>query len=157
MLINICYLLMSGFKSNSFATIGQIGTMLLIAVGFLAYVIWRFNPVFQLPQKKAALAPEPVTADEAEAAEDYNENDDLDDEEEEEVSVVTANALKGNAGMMNDVPDQSPQFNHELTIVEREAEPIAAPVKPAKKVEAPLPLTVAPLPEEVIAAPVVIQ
>ncbi|HSN61617.1 MAG TPA: DNA translocase FtsK, partial [Ferruginibacter sp.] len=39
--------------------------------------------------------------------------------------TIKANALKGNAGMMNDVPDQSPKFNHELTIIEKAEEPIA--------------------------------
>ena len=41
-------------KDYLFKTIGGIGTILLISVAFLIYVIWRFNPSFQVGQKKAA-------------------------------------------------------------------------------------------------------
>jgi S-DNA-T family DNA segregation ATPase FtsK/SpoIIIE len=32
--------------------IGDVGTALLLAVAVLSYIIWRFNPVFKLPQKR---------------------------------------------------------------------------------------------------------
>ena len=36
-------------KDWMYKTIGQIGTIGVIAVSFLAYVIWRFNPDFKIP------------------------------------------------------------------------------------------------------------
>ena len=39
-----------------YKTIGQIGTIAILAVAVLSYVIWRFNPVFKLPAKKTAYA-----------------------------------------------------------------------------------------------------
>ena len=35
-----------------YKTIGEIGTIAVLAVSVLAYIIWRFNPVFKLPSKK---------------------------------------------------------------------------------------------------------
>src|SRR5207249_2340876 len=35
-----------------FTTIGEIGTIGVLAVAALSYIIWRFNPVFKLPSKK---------------------------------------------------------------------------------------------------------
>ncbi len=99
-------------KDYLFKTIGKIGTIAVLAVSFLAYIIWRFNPSFSLPEKKIAVAgiEEPAAA--------------VGDKEETEISgenleTNAVNAMKG-AGRMGDVPDQSPAFNHELTIVERE-------------------------------------
>ena len=46
-------------------TLGKIGTSALLVVAGLAYVIWRFNPVFhapKLPKRKAADIPQPVPA-----------------------------------------------------------------------------------------------
>ncbi|MBC7866605.1 MAG: DNA translocase FtsK 4TM domain-containing protein [Gloeobacteraceae cyanobacterium ES-bin-316] len=107
-------------KEYLFKTIGGIGTILLISVCFLAYVIWRFNPSFNLSQKKASGISE-VSADSSMV--DYPESNTEDDEELAVMPTnAKSNALKGNAGRMNDVPDQSPAFNHELTIVEREEE-----------------------------------
>ncbi len=54
---------------------------------------------------------------------------------------------------MNDVPDQSPQFNHELTIVEKEEEPVRKPVP--EKLEA-LPVFPVEEPEPEIIKPIVL-
>ena len=117
-------------KDYLFKTIGGIGTILLISVAFLIYVIWRFNPSFQVGQKKAASV---VDSGEASiqpviAVEEVDE----DDSGVPSTLSPALNGLKGNTGRMNDVPDQSPQFNHELTIVEREEE---APLRQATQPE----------------------
>ena len=104
-------------KDYLFKTIGKIGTIAVLAVAFLAYVIWRFNPSFNLPQKKSSLLSEP---------EPLSEMDTLDGEDEDaeaQNSKMASNTLKANAGMMN-VPNQSPQYNHDLIIVEKEEEQI---------------------------------
>ncbi|HEY4148030.1 MAG TPA: DNA translocase FtsK [Chitinophagaceae bacterium] len=53
-------------------SIGKIGTGALLIVGGLAYIIWRFNPIFHVPKlpkrkDKAADVPEPVAVEEEEA------------------------------------------------------------------------------------------
>ena len=104
-------------KDYLFKTIGKIGTIAVLAVAFLAYVIWRFNPSFNLPQKKSSLLSEP---------EPLSEMDTLDGEDEDaeaQNSKMASNTLKANAGMMN-VPNLSPQYNHDLVIVEKEEEQI---------------------------------
>jgi S-DNA-T family DNA segregation ATPase FtsK/SpoIIIE len=108
-------------KEYLFKTIGKIGTVLLIGVSFLGYVIWRFNPTFNLPKKKDTAETGILEVGNEEQKNESEEN--LEEPETIQTSLM-ANALKGNAGMMNEVPDQSPQFNHELTIVEKEEEPI---------------------------------
>ena len=40
-----------------YKTIGEIGTVAVLFVAFLSYVIWRFNPVFKLPAKKVYVEP----------------------------------------------------------------------------------------------------
>lgn len=107
-------------KEYLFKTLGKIGTVLLIGVSFLGYVIWRFNPTFNLPKKKGTAEKVIPTVDNEGQKNESEEN--LEEPETIQTSLM-ANALKGNAGMMNEVPDQSPQFNHELTIVEKEEEP----------------------------------
>ncbi len=108
-------------KEYLFKTLGKIGTVLLIGVSFLGYVIWRFNPTFNLPKKKGTAE---TVMPEVDNDEETNESEENLEEPETFQTSLMANALKGNAGMMNEVPDQSPQFNHELTIVEKEEEPI---------------------------------
>ena len=104
-------------KDYLFKTIGKIGTIAVLAVAFLAYVIWRFNPSFNLPQKKSSLLSEPEPLSEMDTL------DGGDEDAEAQNSKMASNTLKANAGMMN-VPDQSPQYNHDLVIVEKEEEQI---------------------------------
>ncbi len=96
--------------------IGQVGTLAVLAVAVLAYIIWHFNPVFKLPAKST------VPADEV-------NNDDLTDitaasEEEMELqevenATITGNLLRGD-GVMLPIPDQNPALNHDIHIIERE-------------------------------------
>ncbi|MEJ7611735.1 MAG: DNA translocase FtsK 4TM domain-containing protein [Ferruginibacter sp.] len=99
-----------------FNVIGKIGTIGIIAVAFLAYIIWTFNPVFKLPSKKI----QPVTNDDAAFAEEESGNESVDKETQEE-QLQTGNAMTGNAALLN-IPDQSPQFDHELSLTEKEEE-----------------------------------
>jgi S-DNA-T family DNA segregation ATPase FtsK/SpoIIIE len=115
-------------------------------------VIWRFNPNFNIPDKKGTTAPIDEM-EEAQAAASLTINEgaaaqparsgkfDADDEDEEDLFPTAANTgassneLKGNVGAMNPVPHQEPAFNHELTIIEKDEEPIA---KPSVYVEKPI-------------------
>lgn len=42
--------------------IGNVGTTLLLALAVMSYIIWRFNPVFKMPQRKPKAIP-PVVED----------------------------------------------------------------------------------------------
>ena len=96
--------------------IGKIGTIGIIAVAFLAYVIWRFNPSFKIPEKSAK------EVDQKEGIENLDEVDSLDDNNETTLeTAVSGNLLSSNAGILN-IPDQSPQFDHELSFAEKEEE-----------------------------------
>ncbi len=100
--------------------IGKIGTIGFIAVAFLAYIIWRFNPSFKLPAKNTLLASEEnIDVDENKLEEDNIKNSLNRDEELE--TALSGNAMNGNAGILN-IPDQSPKFDHELSFSEKEEE-----------------------------------
>ncbi len=137
-------------KDYLFNTIGGVGTILLISVAFLIYVIWRFNPSFKMAPKKSITDLEEETQP---APLPQNENEE--GEEESTQAIPVTNKLKGKLGKMNEVPDQSPQFNHELTIVEREEEPLA-PMRQASQPEPVLvtEIPVAPFVHEAFIAPV---
>ena len=125
-------------------TIGQTGTILLIAVSFFSYVIWRFNPSFSLASKKKSVSPDETPASFAESM-----NEEVQDESDAVVAANKNNALKGNAGGMSDVPDQNPKFNHELTIVEKEEEP-SKRKRANEKMEEPLTLAIENVEEEIL-------
>ena len=108
-------------KDWMYKTIGQIGTLAVLAVAILVYVIWRFNPVFKLPSKKI-----------------YNSDDEL--KKIAEVEMITSetdtrdliepvikvddnkgNTLKGEKeGMLNIPLHVNAALNHDLQIIEKE-------------------------------------
>ncbi len=94
-------------------TIGQIGTVGVLVVAVLSYVIWRFNPVFTLPAKKEGIPPavipaEEVIAEKVEWAVDEN------------TATVKTNALKGDAPVMVVPPLQESPIIHEISLIEKE-------------------------------------
>jgi len=99
-------------------TIGRIGTIALIMVGFFAYVIWHFNPSFTRKERKVVpLAtdddlertyPNPSTAAD-EGAHAYMKSE----------SGRTANAADAATPVLI-IPSQAPVFNHTLEIVEKQ-------------------------------------
>ena len=126
-------------RDYMYAIIGKIGTIGILAVAFLAYVIWRFNPVFRLPAKKVKMETvAPLPNDEL-------PDGDKDDEEETEQLNSAGNGVSSNAGILN-IPDQSPIFDQELSLSEKEEEEkrtakILNPVVlPQKTVLEPVPL-----------------
>jgi len=126
-------------------TIGTIGTIGVISVAFLAYVIWRFNPSFNIPAKKDS-----VTAAEIPVVEPKVEEEIKDEEETETTEDLSkANALKGNAAILN-IPDQTPKFNHELEIVEKELPKEKPVVKPVPEPEPVKEVFIEPEPEPVL-------
>jgi S-DNA-T family DNA segregation ATPase FtsK/SpoIIIE len=103
-----------------YKTIGEIGTIAVLVVAVLSYIIWRFNPVFKLPAKKAAApAAEEIAPVEEEIAETAEWVDDA--------KPAKGNSVKGVGPMLNVAVVENPDLNHELNIVEKE-EPETAPV-----------------------------
>ncbi len=99
--------------------IGKIGTLGFIAVAFFAYIIWRFNPSFKMPNKNVQ-----AQTDNAIIPLQQLETDEILEKvsgDEELQMVSTGNALSSNAGILN-IPDQSPQFDHDLSLSEKEEE-----------------------------------
>ncbi len=103
-----------------YKTIGEVGTIAVLVVAVLSYVIWRFNPVFKLPAKKSALvADEEIT----QVEDELSENADLVDD----TKPVKRNSVKDVGPMLNIPVEENKDLNHELNIIERE-EPETAPV-----------------------------
>ena len=116
-------------KDWLYKTIGQIGTVGLIGVSFLAYVIWRFNPSFNLPGSAKQTA-EVVPADETEIEEPEAD-------EEEEKPVLKPNKVKEKVVPLQVNKVEEPVFEHNLNMVEKEEpeeliipEPVVEVVKP---------------------------
>ncbi len=106
-----------------YSSVGKTGTIGILGISFLAYIIWRFNPSFKIPEKKN------MPFFENEAGETFTDN-----QVEQEGSIVeeknsdnnvdnnySGNSLAGSAGIIN-IPNQNPTFNHELIITERPEE-----------------------------------
>ena len=102
-------------KDWMYKTIGQIGTIGVLVVAVLSYVIWRFNPVFKLPSKQDFITP-PISNTVA----DTNEIDETDDDTDEEVDAIKINSLKGEGNVLVIAPLENTMLNHDITLVEKE-------------------------------------
>ncbi len=107
-------------KDWLYKTIGQVGTIGLLAVAVLSYVIWRFNPVFTLPSKKIIklneeendIATEATTVETA-VAEPEKSSD----------KKTGINTLKQEGNIMVVPPVENTNFSHEINLVEKDEEP----------------------------------
>ncbi|MBK8520742.1 MAG: DNA translocase FtsK 4TM domain-containing protein [Chitinophagaceae bacterium] len=137
-----------------YQTIGQIGTFAVLAVAVLSYVIWRFNPVFTLPAKKAAVAAEAIVPVEEEISEKVEWGDDA--------KPAKGNSVKDVGPMLHIPVMENTGLDHALNIVEKEeaetapviippvtAEKIIMPVDAVAKPESDLPLEIKSVPEKV--------
>ena len=118
-------------KDWLYNSIGAIGTVGLIIVAFLSYVIWRFNPNFDFLQGSKK---EPVTAEEM--------TPDLAPKEEpvkkEPEKNKAGNALKAEPlPLQVNQPEEKP-FEHELTVVEKEPVQPIVEEKPEEPVQLPV-------------------
>ncbi|MEO6550865.1 MAG: DNA translocase FtsK [Ferruginibacter sp.] len=132
--------------------IGQVGTLAILAVSILGYIIWRFNPVFKLPSKPAFMANEKEDAEEEEF--DFATAGVPAVNEIETVVNSKGNLLKGDSAMLS-VPDQynNPSLNHDIQIIEKE---IPLTVTKAKKED--VEVVTARLPvEEIVSQPIVVK
>ncbi|MBC7887679.1 MAG: DNA translocase FtsK 4TM domain-containing protein [Ferruginibacter sp.] len=102
-----------------YRVIGQVGTLAVLAVAVLGYIIWRFNPVFKLPSRSAIMPGEEEEKQELEedillVAENTAGPD------EAESAGQRGNLLKGDGAMLP-IPDQyNPALNHDIQIFEKD-------------------------------------
>ncbi|HMI77496.1 MAG TPA: DNA translocase FtsK 4TM domain-containing protein [Ferruginibacter sp.] len=123
-----------------YKAIGEIGTIAVLAVAVLSYVIWRFNPVFKLPSKKE----QAVNAEDDMIVEE-NLSEKVEWAGTDEPLVTKGNSMKGDVGLLVIPPQDNPALNHDINIIEREEiqqepvikeEPIPLPVAEIKPVKA---------------------
>lgn len=105
--------------------IGQTGTIGFIAVAFLAYIIWRFNPSFKVPSKKVLTEPNETAAvplANTEPDEDDEMEEAADKEDDAEISgELSGNQLTGNGGILG-IQDLTPKFDDGISLTEKEEE-----------------------------------
>ncbi|ULQ56736.1 DNA translocase FtsK 4TM domain-containing protein [Flavihumibacter rivuli] len=97
--------------------LGSVGTAALIMVGGLAYFIWRFNPVFKVPQL-------PKREKQAEVEAESEEQEEPDEKEGAKLFVeepVKKNGLKKEGGVVV-LPPQPRTPEPEFQVVEKEVE-----------------------------------
>ena len=101
-------------KEWMYKTIGETGTLAILAVILLMYIIWRFNPVFKLPSKKVMLPTEKeneLMEGSISGIPEAGENMEVDKK---------GNMVKGN-GVMADIPlHVNPALNHDIQMREKE-------------------------------------
>ncbi|MEO6538349.1 MAG: DNA translocase FtsK [Ferruginibacter sp.] len=102
-------------KDYLYKSIGQVGTIAVLAVAFLAYIIWRFNPGFNIAAKSTQISTE--NNSNPDVSREFKDSMVPADSEEK----LASNSLKGSAAIFS-IPDQSPVFEHELEIVEKNHE-----------------------------------
>lgn len=105
-----------------YKTIGEVGTLAVLAVAILVYIIWRFNPVFALPAKKVYV---PVINEEA-TDEPVEEGETSVLPAEINKTAIRGSKVKGDNGMLNIPLEMNPGLNYDLQIIERELPSVAS-------------------------------
>lgn len=92
--------------------LGNFGTAaLLLVIGF-AYVIWQFNPAFNLPAKSTVTSPVP------EAETGTGEEEEMEEEEEEPVVVADDKKKKEKKGPLLIIEEEKPKFD--MQVIEKD-------------------------------------
>ncbi len=108
--------------------IGSAGTAIILVIAFAGYIIWRFNPVFRLPQKKAPVdlpiaetVTPPVVLEEEE-----NEEKTKEKEEEKQSGGNVLLPLTGEMSQsgMQDSDEEENKFKHNLELTEQDQQPV---------------------------------
>ena len=107
-------------KDYLYQTIGKTGTVAVIMVALLSYIIWRFNPAFKLPAKKIKSFVEEDSMDDHASDVFTDDTDDSPFKEEVSKGDKKRNAMNGNSGMLDIPLHVNPGFNHDLHMVEKE-------------------------------------
>ncbi len=101
-------------RNWSYKTIGEIGTIGVLAVAVLSYIIWRFNPVFKLPSKNMF---NPADKNLAPLPEDISEKVEWTAEEE---AQAKGNSLKGGGTLLVNTVEEHHVQDQGLGLVEKD-------------------------------------
>ena len=115
-----------------YVRIGKVGTLGILAVGILSYIIWRFNPAFKLPDKKLMQQ----NADTVAAAEENIAERNEWEVDENNMAIPKPNSLKGDGNMMISPALKEETTGHDLKKKKKNIEE----EKPVKKEEKVIPL-----------------
>lgn len=119
-------------------TIGKVGTLSVLMVSILGYIIWRFNPVFNVPSKSMLMPNRDKNDDEVMVSDFTTAEDDVEILPENLKKDSKGNLIKG-SGAMLPIPDQTnPFLNHDIKVVEREDAPVSVNDKVDKPVSEPV-------------------
>ncbi len=118
-----------------YKTIGEIGTVAVLAVAVLSYVIWRFNPVFKLPAKNKNTDAEDNVVP---VVEEISEKVEWSDAEK---AASKKNSLKADGGMLNNTQEEDSELIHDISLVEK----ATADIEPDVEDELIIPQTVQPV------------
>ncbi|MEO6549734.1 MAG: DNA translocase FtsK 4TM domain-containing protein [Ferruginibacter sp.] len=113
-----------------YTLIGQVGTLALLAVAVLAYIIWRFNPVFKLPSRAAQPISEEITDTDDDVEVDFNAAAEMDEAAEFATAEAKGNQLKGDGAMLFIQDLKNPALQHDIQMIEKE---LPLTVTPSKK------------------------
>ena len=119
-----------------YAMIGETGTLAILFVAVLSYIIWRFNPVFKAPAKQNI-----VLQNENNEASLIIETDKPKVDVTENITEESkGNILKGDSGMVL-TPQEKSAFSDEFKVTEKEEPkeiPLVIPeaIKPTPKIKA---------------------
>lgn len=141
-----------------YLTIGKTGTIAVLSVAVLSYIIWRFNPAFKLPAKKSL-----VRAEQNMPAADETISEKVEWNGTEGTKPVKGNSLKENTGMLNIQQEKGMVPDVDLNIAEKEEtevkpvvkEETASSFKPISAVSD-LPLEIKSVPEKIADEPVAV-
>ena len=102
--------------------IGQVGTLAVLTVAVLSYIIWRFNPVFKLPAKKEVLN-SLAEADSIEVEDPFNlaENEATADKKNQS-EEINKNKRTVTGGMSNIPFEVNTTPAHDLQLIEKDEE-----------------------------------
>ncbi len=118
-------------RDRMYKTIGQIGTIAVLVVAVLSYVIWRFNPVFKLPAKKPATAADEVVIPETEALSEKVEWD-------ADTKPAKGNSVKAAGGILDITAPDDTKPKHDLNIIEKEDAVVITPAKEEQQIILPI-------------------
>jgi S-DNA-T family DNA segregation ATPase FtsK/SpoIIIE len=114
-----------------YKTIGQVGTIAVLVVAVLSYVIWRFNPVFKLPAKKTATAADEEVIPETEALSEKVEWD-------ADTKPAKGNSVKAAGGILDITATDDTKPKHDLNIIEKEDAVVITPAKEEQQIILPI-------------------
>jgi DNA segregation ATPase FtsK/SpoIIIE, S-DNA-T family len=102
-------------KGWMFKTIGQFGTIAIILVTLLCYIIWRFNPIFKIPNAKNI---NPFATKESEPNDNIVEPEEVKDEKNISPKKINSLSDASSTLVINPLPDETNV--HEMSWIEKE-------------------------------------